>query len=218
MQINADLTQPASADTARLEWIDSPLPGVQRKMLDRDGDEVARATSLVRYAPGSHFDPHVHGGGEEFLVLEGTFSDEHGDYPAGTYVRNPVGSRHRPFSRDGCVILVKLRQMAPADQTRVVVDTRNERLWQQGPAAGIRIVALHRFGRERVALASWPAGAAAPIHEHAGGLELLVLEGELEDGGTRYGEGAWLRLPPGSRHAPASKAGCRLYVKAGHLL
>lgn len=200
-----------------MKWVDSPLPGVQRKMLDRDGDEVARATSLVRYAPNSHFAPHVHGGGEEFLVLEGIFSDEHGDYPAGTYVRNPVGSSHQPFSRDGCVILVKLRQMEPSDQSRIAIDTRNDGLWQHGPTEGIDILPLHRFGREHVALARWSAGAKAPAHNHPGGMELLVLDGELEDESGSYSNGTWLRLPAGTRHTPHSTRGCTLYVKAGHL-
>ncbi|GAL13613.1 hypothetical protein JCM19233_4618 [Vibrio astriarenae] len=51
--------------------------------LDRVGGEVARATSIVRYKPNSAFSPHTHDGGEEFFVLEGVFSDEHGDYPQG---------------------------------------------------------------------------------------------------------------------------------------
>jgi anti-sigma factor ChrR (cupin superfamily) len=109
MKINADLSERAVVHSDQLPWIDSPLPGVQRRMLERDGGEVARATSIVRYAPNSRFDPHTHGGGEEFLVLEGVFSDEHGDYGPGMYVRNPPGSRHTPRSADGCTILVKLR-------------------------------------------------------------------------------------------------------------
>lgn len=217
MHINADLKQRAVADTAHMDWVDSPLSGVQRKMLDRDGDEVARATSLVRYAPNSHFSAHVHGGGEEFFVLDGTFSDEHGDYPAGTYVRNPVGSSHQPFSRDGCVILVKLRQMEPSDQTRVVVNTRDEGLWQPGPTEGTEILPLHRFGREHVALAHWASGTKAPGHDHSGGLELLVLDGQLDDENGSYPRGTWLRLPAGTRHAPVCTCGCTLYVKAGHL-
>lgn len=117
MKINADLTQKAIDHAKKKEWIASPSPGVFRKMLDRDGEEVARATSLVLYHPDSHFPRHTHGGGEEFLVLEGVFSDEHADYPAGTYVRNPIGSSHEPFVKPGCVILVKLRQMT--DTTEV---------------------------------------------------------------------------------------------------
>jgi anti-sigma factor ChrR (cupin superfamily) len=73
MKLNADFTKRAVVHAATLGWKASPMPGVERRMLDRVGDEVARATSIVRYAPGSHFSPHVHGGGEEFLVLEGAF-------------------------------------------------------------------------------------------------------------------------------------------------
>ena len=108
MKIHADLTERAVVYTQDLPWVDSPMPGVQRRMLERDGEEVARATSLVRYAPGSAFSAHTHGGGEEFFVLEGTFSDEKGDYPAGTYVRNPVGSSHTPSSGEGCIIMMLL--------------------------------------------------------------------------------------------------------------
>ena len=99
------------------------MPGVERRMLDRIGDEVARATSIVRYAANSRFSPHVHDEGEEFLVLEGVFQDEHGDFPAGTYVRNPPQSRHTPGSEPGCVLFVKLRQFDPADRTQVRLDT-----------------------------------------------------------------------------------------------
>ena len=91
MNVNADLSQRAVVDSEQLPWVDSPLKGVQRRMLERDGDEVARATSIVRYAPESAFSAHSHGAGEEFLVLEGVFSDEHGDFGPGMYVRNPPG-------------------------------------------------------------------------------------------------------------------------------
>jgi len=92
MRINADFSKRVVIDTAAMEWEDSPMAGVQRRKLDRIGEEVARATSLVKYDPESYFSAHTHSGGEEFLVLDGVFSDEHGDYPAGTYVRNPIGS------------------------------------------------------------------------------------------------------------------------------
>ena len=99
MKLHADLSQRVVVESESLDWADSPMIGVQRRMLDRDGEEVARATSVVRYAPNSHFSAHTHGGGEEFLVLDGIFSDEYGDYPAGTYIRNPVGSTHNlPFA------------------------------------------------------------------------------------------------------------------------
>ena len=125
MNINADLSQPAVVNSELLPWIDSPLPGVHRRLLERDGAEVARATTLVRFQPGSFFAEHTHDAGEEFLVLEGVFSDEMGDFPTGMYVRNPIGSRHRPHTREGTTILVKLRQFAAADQEYVRVDTAN---------------------------------------------------------------------------------------------
>ena len=123
--INADFTQrvvvgPPPPD----QWCASPLPGVERHLLDRVGGEVARATSVVRYAAGSRFERHTHGGGEEFLVLDGVFSDEHGDYPAGSYVRNPPGTSHTPYSVEGCTLFVKLRQFAPDDLQPVRADTR----------------------------------------------------------------------------------------------
>ena len=99
MNLNSDFGARAAIHAARLDWMPSPIPGVDRRMLDRIGDEVARATSIVRYAQHSRFAPHTHGGGEEFLVLDGVFQDEHGDYPTGTYVRNPTDQR--PHARLG---------------------------------------------------------------------------------------------------------------------
>src|SRR6476659_2587269 len=123
MNLNADFTKRATVHAATLDWKASPMPGVERRMLDRIGDEVARATTIVRYAPGSQFSPHTHGGGEEFLVLEGVFQDEHGDYPVGSYVRNPPQSRHTPRSDPGCVLFVKLPQFDPNDRQHVRLDT-----------------------------------------------------------------------------------------------
>jgi len=218
MLIHADLTERAVVDTKAQPWVGSPLPGVQRKMLERDGEEVARATSLVRYTSGSSFAAHEQGGGEEFLVLEGVFSDERGDYPAGTYVRNPPGSRHRPFSRDGCMLFVKLRQMAPDDGAHVVIDTATS-AWEPYPgAAGLDMMRLHTHGRERVYLARWAAGASYPMHRHSGGEESYVLSGEFGDNLGAYPAGTWIRNPVGSEHAPFSKGGAVLYVKSGHLL
>ncbi|KEF41285.1 MAG: cupin [Cyanobium sp. CACIAM 14] len=215
-RIHADLSRPAVARSGDLPWLPSPLSGVERRLLERDGGEVARATSIVRYAPGSHFAAHVHGGGEEFLVLEGVFSDEQGDYGAGTYVRNPVGSAHAPFSRQGCVIFVKLRQMDPADQRRVVLDTRSS-AWLPGLVPGLSVLPLHGFGPEQVALVRWAPGTRFPDHGHPGGEEILVLEGVFEDERGAYPAGTWLRHPAGSRHTPCSDSGCLIWVKTGHL-
>jgi anti-sigma factor ChrR (cupin superfamily) len=216
MQLHADPSQRVAIATADLPWLDSPSPGVRRRLLERDGDEVARATSIVRYEPGCRFPRHRHGGGEELFVLEGTFSDEHGDYPAGTYLRNPVGSAHAPFSAGGCTLLVKLRQMHPEDQRQVVIHTGKEP-WLPGLVEGLSVMPLHAFGSEQVALVRWAPGTEFHWHGHPGGEEILVLEGVFEDGEGTYPQGAWLRNPPGSQHRPWSRTGCTILVKTGHL-
>lgn len=216
MKLYADLSQRVVVHSDELPWVDSPMPGVQRKMLDRDGGEIARATSLVRYAPGSRFSAHTHGGGEEFLVLDGVFSDEHGDFGPGMYVRNPVGSAHTPSSAGGCTILVKLHQMDPADQSLVRIDTRT-RSWLPGEMDGLSIMLLHTWHDERVGLQRWQPGARLPHHAHPGGAEVFVLEGSFADEHGYYRTGTWLRSPHGSEHTPFTDEGCILYSKLGHL-
>lgn len=217
MRINADFSQPAEVTPDSGRWVASPEAGVERVMLDRIGDEVARATSLVRYAPHSSFAPHRHDEGEEFLVLEGVFSDEHGDYPAGTYVRNPPGSAHRPSSRDGCTIFVKLRQFDPQDLSQIVIDTRKADDWQSGSDAGLETLELHRFGREQVSMKRLAAGSELSLSDFSQGAEILVVEGVLRKDSRDYPAGSWLRVPAGARLSLSSEAGCEVYVKTGHL-
>lgn len=217
MELNADFTQRAAVHAARLPWTPSPVAGVQRRMLDRIGGEVARATSLVRYAPDSRFSAHVHGGGEEFLVLEGVFSDENGDYPAGTYVRNPPTSRHTPGSRPGCTIFVKLWQFDPGDRTDIRIETAAAPLRPAPDQPGVGIKPLFRDSREDVRLERWAPGAAI---ERAvpGGSELLVLEGGFTEAGEAFAPQSWLRLPAGAMlRARAGADGALLWVKSGHL-
>ena len=216
MELHADLSLRAVLDTNALAWMPSPMAGVERRLLDRSGDEVARATSIVRYSPGSHFERHSHGGGEEILVLEGTFSDEHGDYQAGTYLRNPAGSSHAPCSAPGCTLLVKLRQMHPHDQQRVVIDTTTS-TWVPGLVSGLEVMPLHAFGSEHVALVRWAPGTVFQPHSHPGGEEIVVLDGVFQDEHGTYPAGSWLRNPPGSVHRSWSEAGCTIWVKTGHL-
>ncbi len=216
MNLHADLSLRAVVNSHEVAWLPSPMAGVERRPLDRCGGEVARATSIVRYAPGSRFERHSHGGGEEILVLGGTFSDEQGDYPEGTYLRNPVGSSHAPFSREGCTLLVKLRQMHPGDRERLVLHTRSAS-WLPGLVPGLAVLPLHGFGSEHVALVRWAPGTRFQAHGHPGGEEILVLDGVFEDEHGTYPAGSWLRNPPGSVHRPWSTAGCTIWVKTGHL-
>jgi len=159
MQLNADFTKRAVVHAAQQSWIASPMAGVERRMLDRIGDEVARATSIVRYAPDSHFSPHVHEEGEEFLVLDGVFEDEHGKFPAGSYIRNPPQSRHTPGSTDGCTIFVKLRQFDPADRTSVRLNTTTSRWWMCRSTLGLEFRRCSTIGER---MSGWSSGRPAP--------------------------------------------------------
>ena len=217
MNLNDDFSTRIVAHAADAAWTPSPMPGVDRRMLDRVGQEVARATSVVRYAPGSRFERHVHGGGEEILVLEGVFSDASGDYCAGTYLRNPPGSAHAPFSREGCLLFVKLSQFAAGDRLNVRIDTRAE-AWRQGLVPGLSVMPLHSHDGVDTALVRWAPNTVFNAHSHPGGEEILVLEGVLRDEAGDYPVGTWLRSPRWSRHAPfTGPQGALIYVKVGHL-
>lgn len=217
MKLHADLGQRVVVQSNDLPWSASPLPGVDRRLLDRDGEEVARATSIVRYAPGSAFSAHTHGGGEEYLVLDGVFTDEHGDFGPGMYVRNPPGSSHTPSSAAGCTIFVKLRQMDPADQAQIEIDTAGDDAWQSCPQPGISILPLHRFENETVRMVRFEPGTELDHHDHPGGEEILVLQGSFTDEHGHYQQGSWIRNPAGSGHTARSNDGCLLYIKTGHL-
>jgi len=217
MKINEDTAVRVTLNTADLPWVDSPMPGVERKMFERDGEEVAKATSIVRYAPGSSFSSHRHDLGEEFLVIDGIFEDENGQYPAGTYVKNPPGSSHTPFTQHGCTLFVKLRYMTEDDQEHCVIDTRSAQ-WHPGMVPGLSVLPLSESGTSHTALVRWAPGTYFNPHRHFGGEEIFVIEGVFEDEHGRYPQGSWLRSPHLSAHKPFSAAGCTILVKTGHLL
>ncbi|MFO7758944.1 MAG: cupin domain-containing protein [Roseovarius sp.] len=216
MRVNADFSQRVVIRPEDYQWVQSPAGGVDRMMLDRVGEEVARATTIVRFAPESWFDAHTHGGGEEYLVLDGVFSDESGDYPAGTYVRNPIGTRHKPHTRDGCTILVKLHQFDPSDTAHFHIDT-NAAEFRPGQVAGLEVLPLHSAVNENVALVRWAPGTVFGTHRHNGGEEIFVLSGTFQDEHGDYPAGTWIRSPDRSEHTPFSDEGCLIYVKTGHL-
>jgi anti-sigma factor ChrR (cupin superfamily) len=217
MELNADFSRRAVVHAATLPWIPSPMAGVDRRMLDRIGEEVARATSIVRYAPESHFSPHTHGGGEEFLVLDGVFQDEHGDYPPGSYVRNPPTTRHTPGSAPGCTIFVKLWQFDEADRTEVRIDSSQRSFAPVPGRPGVEILPLFHDAREDVRLELWAANAGIAL-DLPGGIEVLVLDGRFEEGGESFAPQSWLRLPAGAHlAAKTGPAGARVWIKAGHL-
>ena len=204
MKLNADFDVMGWVHAAREPWVSSPTPGVERRMLFRIGDEKARATSIVRYAPDSHFPAHGHPGGEEILVLDGVFQDESGDYPAGSYMRNPPGSGHRPGSQPGCVIFVKLWQFRQDDHAYVALRD----------ADGI----LFDNGHEQVRLESWAPDQDVEV-PNPDGLELLVLNGSFSDISESFARLSWLRYPAGkSLRVRTGADGARVWIKAGLLL
>jgi anti-sigma factor ChrR (cupin superfamily) len=212
MLINADFSVPAIVDSGAHRWVASPQAGVSRMMLDRVGGERARATSIVRYVPNSAFPRHAHPGGEEIFVLAGVFSDDTGDYPAGWYLRNPPGSSHAPSSRDGATIFVKLQQMDPADKATVRIDTREASNWHAEPER--RVCHLYARGCEHVAMHA-VAGGHAILPHWRGCAELLVIDGAVRLGVTRYETGSWLRLPANDPLTLLSDEGTTVLVKTG---
>jgi anti-sigma factor ChrR (cupin superfamily) len=214
--INGDLAVRVAVDTAAMEWTPSPSRTVWRKRVHLVGPvESGQVTSVVRYEPRSTFHGHDHPDGEEILVLDGVFSDEHGDWPAGTYLLNPEGFRHAPFSRAGCVLFVKLRQFP--GRTREHVALRTESLPWEPARAGVAVRRLYSQAGflDSVRLERWERGAQLGRIDYASGAELFVLEGSFRDAGGAFARGAWLRLPRGAAHSPSTDEGCVLYIKEG---
>jgi len=218
-QLNADLSERAVCDTNAMDWQPSPVDGVWRKRLELIGAvESGRVTSLVRFDAGARFPAHDHPDGEEILVLDGTFSDEFGDHPKGTFMLNPEGTHHEPYSKLGCLLLVKLRQYPGAAREAVRIDTLSAP-WRETEYPGSSQLMLYEDEAhpEAICLFRMSPGCNVPEHNHPGGEELFVLEGGLEDQYGRYAEGCWGRSPAGSHHWVKSESGCLVYAKLGHL-
>jgi anti-sigma factor ChrR (cupin superfamily) len=214
--IHGDLAARVVVDTRTLEWTPSPSGTVWRKRLHLVGPaESGQVTSLVRYEANSQFHVHDHPEGEEILVLEGVFSDEHGDWPAGSYLLNPEGFRHAPFSRDGCLLFVKLRQFPGKDRRHVAASTGTLPWQAVGGGRAVKPLYAQPGYPDTTRLEQWAPAAMPGSLEYPQGAELLVLSGSFGDECGDYGRYTWLRLPPGSRHRPRTSEGCSLYVKEG---
>ena len=217
MKINADFSQRIVVHSASLEWVESPMPGVARRPLDRVGGEVARATTIVKYAPNSKFSPHVHTGGEEFVVIEGVFQDEHGDFPVGSYIRNPPQSSHTPGSEPGCVIFVKLWQFRPEDRTHVRLNSNFMKPVPHRDIEGASVTPLYIDDHEEVSIHHWNANTDITL-DASQGLELLVLEGDLVESKEALEKHSWLRLPVGSKlNAHTGPNGAKVWIKQHHM-
>ena len=213
--LNMDFTRTECLRPENQKWVTSPADGVSRVHLERVEEESGHATSFVEFAPGSFFPQHSHPNGEEIFVLEGVFSDEAGDYPAGTYIRNPPGSFHKPFTKEGCKLFVKLEQFQSGDNQHVVIRPE-DRQWRQG-LGNLKVLSLHMFNTESTALVAWPKNEVFQSHHHMGGAEIVVISGRFIDEYGEYPAGSWLRSPHMSQHCPRVEEETLIYVKVGYL-
>ena len=213
--LNMDFSKIACSLAKDQHWVKSPADGVSRIHLEREATESGHTTSFVKFEEGSYFPEHVHTQGEEIYVLEGVFSDENGDYPAGTYLRNPPGSRHKPFTKEGCTIFVKLEQFQK-DDTKHVVVRPEEQQWQQG-IGNLKVSSLHVHNAESTALVHWPTNEVFQPHTHRGGEEIVVINGKFIDEHGEYPARSWIRSPHMSQHHPRVEEETLILVKVGHL-
>lgn len=217
MNINNDFSKRVLLHINDIPWEDSPMTGVERRRLDKVGANDERVTTIVRYAPNSHFSPHTHDTGEEFIVLDGVFEDDYGHWPTGSYVRNPPTSRHQPGSEGGCIIMVKLGQFALDDRTFVHIDTNKIDSVPDRNRRCVSVTPLFKDSFENVRIEYWETGADVEI-DTEGGAELFILDGGCEESGEQLNKHSWLRLPikyPAKFHAGAE--GTKVWIKTGHL-
>jgi anti-sigma factor ChrR (cupin superfamily) len=214
--IHGDLSVRVVVHTEPMPWSASPSGTVWRKRLHLVGPaESGQVTSVVHYQEQSQFPPHGHPDGEEILVLSGVFSDEHGDWPAGSYLLNPEGFRHTPYSREGCLLFVKLRQYPGTDRSHVAVDAHTMSWEPSGVGRERKVLYAQPGYQDTTRLERWSAQAALGESAYPRGAELFVLEGSFEDEHGRYEAQTWMRLPIRFTHRPKTREGCELYVKEG---
>jgi len=217
MNVNDDFSKRVVMHGDSIEWEDSPMPGVQRRRLDRIEGENERVTTIVRYAPDSSFSEHTHGGGEEFIVLEGVFEDDYGDWPAGSYIRNPPGSSHTPGSKAGCTIFVKLWQFDPQDRTFIHANINKLGAVDEKDRTGVKTSPLYQDKNEDVRIEHWEPNASI-VFNTPGGAEIFVLDGEFSESKDELRKSSWLRVPVnGKVAAKTGTNGARVWIKANHL-
>ncbi len=218
MDVNADFSKRVMLHSDSIEWEVSPMQGVYRRRLDRVDNEADRVTTMVRYAPKSSFSPHVHTGGEEFIVLDGIFEDDYGKWPTGSYIRNPPTSRHQPGSKDGCVIFVKLSQFQENDRTFIHADMNKLGSVPDANRAGVKVSPLFKDAHEDVRLEYWEPNTKVEV-DASGGAEILVLDGSFTESGEELRKESWLRVPVNTKiTAETGNLGAKVWIKSGHLV
>lgn len=217
MNVNDDFSKRVVMHGDAIDWEDSPMPGVQRRRLDRVQGDSDRVTTIVRYAPDSQFSAHVHAGGEEFIVLDGVFEDDYGNWPVGSYIRNPPGSKHTPGSKPGCTIFVKLCQFTPDDRTFIHANLHKLGAVAEHQRSGVTVSPLFKDDHEDVRFERWAPGASVSV-DASGGAEVFVLQGGFLEGADELRQHSWLRVPVGgSLNAVAGAEGAIVWIKLQHL-
>lgn len=213
--LNLDFSQRLVINSGQLAWVGAPAPRVWHKQFERELPERGRSTSLVRFQYGSSYHTKGHPMGEEILVLDGTFSDEYGEYPTGTYLRYPPEFEHTSYSESGCILFVKVDHFQPGDNERVVIlpDAMN---WTPTECGG-SMVTLHRHTQEHTALVRWSPGKCAPVHQRSAGEEVLIIEGRLADEHGEYPSHTWIRCPHRCDHNFFTEEGALVFIKNSHL-
>mmetsp|Transcript_135455 Transcript_135455/g.377275 ORF Transcript_135455/g.377275 Transcript_135455/m.377275 type:complete len:305 (-) Transcript_135455:80-994(-) len=224
VELNANKSETCLVNTDTQEWIETPAKGVYRKLIERLGGEVARATTVVRFDAGKSFPSHTHGGGEEFIVLEGAWHDEWATQPKYTYVRNYIGSTHQPTIGDsGCTIMVKLRQMAhehkEPEHTQWDISVHNANWKRRSSSQGCKTLTVFTSPLEEVHFEHWEPGAAGILEVPPKGMESFVVEGSFTDELGEHRAWSWTREAVAGvrRRLVAGPKGCLLYVKSKHL-
>lgn len=214
-QVHADLLTRVSVLPTSLMWHQTHYTGIWFGCFESD-DEVQEhpVTMLTRFDPGGFFPLHGHPGGEEILVLEGNFIDETGVHPPGTYMLNPEGFIHRPYSDEGCLTFVKLRQHGGKTRQQVRTNIFNDS-WQPGRIPPIQVQpAYEQAGfSEKVWFERWLPGTQLLDVVETDIKEIFLVEGSWSDELGSYPTGSWLRYPPNCPYSPFSETGCLIYVK-----
>ncbi|VAW52289.1 hypothetical protein MNBD_GAMMA05-155 [hydrothermal vent metagenome] len=212
-EINADFNVPVSVETKISEWQVSSITG-KKKCFERIEKNRSCLTMLVQLPAGRSFKKFGHNWGVEFFVLSGFFSDSDRDYNAGCYMRNLAGTYHDVFTRDGCIVLLKLGWFQPLDRKRIVIESKNsEARWLTVSEPGISRLVLHHFSEESVDLYRIRSECWLTFRHKKHGLELFVCEGTITVKGKCYEVGDWLRYPAGSRVKVSAIGDVCLYAK-----
>ena len=204
--MNSDYEKRALIDTNTIQWQETQVKNVFKKILAiKDKEE----TSFIKLKEGSVLNQEQKINSVEIFVLEGTYINEYGKYPQGTYLRLPLENEALVKSDKGCVIFRKTNFFT--DNEKLIIDT-NASAWLQGQG-NLEVKPLHN----QTALVKWPKNERFIPHKHWGGEEVVVLHGVFIDEYGEYPKGSWIRSPHLSEHFPYVNEETIIFVKTGHM-